>query len=168
VNNGNCMALFPILYLCFILFPCSFRDRVLIWNSVKCWVKLVRANIFFLFLFSKGHIFFSFLFFYMYFLRLDFLFLLLLCWVGVHCSIYKSSYNVSNISYLNSPLLLLSFISTHSEEHIFNVSVLGMIFIFVFFLATLAFELRDSCLLGRHSFHLSHSPSPFLWWVFLR
>jgi hypothetical protein len=27
---------------------------------------------------------------------------LLLCWVGVHCGIYKSSYNVSNISYLNS------------------------------------------------------------------
>jgi hypothetical protein len=25
----------------------------------------------------------------------------LLCWVGVHCGIYKSSYNVSNISYLN-------------------------------------------------------------------
>jgi hypothetical protein len=24
--------------------------------------------------------------------------------VGVHCSIYKRSYNISNISYLNSPL----------------------------------------------------------------
>jgi hypothetical protein len=28
---------------------------------------------------------------------------------GVHCGIYKSSYNVSNISYLNSPPPLLSF-----------------------------------------------------------
>jgi hypothetical protein len=28
-------------------------------------------------------------------------FFLLLCWVGVHCSIYKGSYHVSNISYLN-------------------------------------------------------------------
>jgi hypothetical protein len=27
---------------------------------------------------------------------------LLLCWVGVHCGIYKSSYHISNISYLNS------------------------------------------------------------------
>jgi predicted membrane protein len=27
----------------------------------------------------------------------------LLCWVGVHYNIYKTSYNISNISYLNSP-----------------------------------------------------------------
>jgi hypothetical protein len=32
--------------------------------------------------------------------------------MGVHCSIYKVSYNVSNISYLNSPFPLLSFIPT--------------------------------------------------------
>jgi hypothetical protein len=33
------------------------------------------------------------------------------CWVGVHCGIYKSSYNISNISYLNShPLLLKKYI----------------------------------------------------------
>jgi hypothetical protein len=33
----------------------------------------------------------------------------LLWWVGVHCDIYKDSYNVSNISCLNShPLTLLS------------------------------------------------------------
>jgi hypothetical protein len=36
---------------------------------------------------------------------------LLLCWVGVHCGIYKSSYNISNISYLNSPSPPFSFIS---------------------------------------------------------
>jgi hypothetical protein len=30
--------------------------------------------------------------------------------VGVHCGIYKGSYNISNISYLNSPLLPFSFI----------------------------------------------------------
>jgi hypothetical protein len=35
---------------------------------------------------------------------------LLLCWVGIHCSIYSGSYNVSNISYLNSPPQLFSFI----------------------------------------------------------
>jgi hypothetical protein len=35
---------------------------------------------------------------------------LLLCWVGVHCYIYTSSHNVSNISYMNSFSLLLSFI----------------------------------------------------------
>jgi hypothetical protein len=33
-----------------------------------------------------------------------FKFFKLLCWVWVHCNIYKRSYNVSNISYLNSPL----------------------------------------------------------------
>jgi hypothetical protein len=33
-----------------------------------------------------------------------FSFFLLLCWVGVHCDIYKSSFNISDISYLNSPL----------------------------------------------------------------
>jgi hypothetical protein len=36
---------------------------------------------------------------------------LLSCWVGVHCGIYKGSCNMSNISYLNSPPPLLSFIS---------------------------------------------------------
>jgi hypothetical protein len=34
----------------------------------------------------------------------------LLCWVGVHCGIYKGSCNVSNWSYLNSFPLLRSFI----------------------------------------------------------
>jgi hypothetical protein len=34
----------------------------------------------------------------------------LLCWVGVHCGIYRSSYKISNIAYLNSPPLPLSFI----------------------------------------------------------
>jgi hypothetical protein len=41
---------------------------------------------------------------------------LLLCWVGVYYGIYKSSYNVLNISYLNSPPPPFSFIppSVHS------------------------------------------------------
>jgi hypothetical protein len=30
--------------------------------------------------------------------------------LGVHCSIYKSSYGISNVSYLNSPLPSFSFI----------------------------------------------------------
>jgi hypothetical protein len=37
------------------------------------------------------------------------LFILFFCWVGVHCGIYKSLYNVSNISYLNSPPPSVSF-----------------------------------------------------------
>jgi hypothetical protein len=45
-------------------------------------------------------------------LRSFVLFPLSLCWVAVHCGIYiyKGSCNVSNISYLNSPSLSLSFI----------------------------------------------------------
>jgi hypothetical protein len=45
---------------------------------------------------------------------------LLLWWVGVHCGIYKSSNNMSNISYLNSPSLLLSFVtpSPHSWNNL--------------------------------------------------
>jgi hypothetical protein len=39
-----------------------------------------------------------------YFFLISSNFFLLLCWVGVHCSICKSSYNLSNISYLNYPL----------------------------------------------------------------
>jgi hypothetical protein len=31
----------------------------------------------------------------------------LLCWVGLHWHIYKGSYSVSNVAYLNSPLPLL-------------------------------------------------------------
>jgi hypothetical protein len=33
---------------------------------------------------------------------------------GVHCDIYKSSYHISNISYLNLPSLPFSFIPPHS------------------------------------------------------
>jgi hypothetical protein len=43
---------------------------------------------------------------------------LLLCCMGVHCGLYKSSYNISNISYLNSPPPSFSFISPslHSKN----------------------------------------------------
>jgi hypothetical protein len=44
-----------------------------------------------------------------------FTYFLLLCWVWVCCGIYKMSYNVSNISYLNSPLPLLSFIPSFPQ-----------------------------------------------------
>jgi hypothetical protein len=43
--------------------------------------------------------------------HLKIIFHLLLCWVGLHCGIYKSSYNVSNTSYLDSPSPWLCFIS---------------------------------------------------------
>jgi hypothetical protein len=36
-------------------------------------------------------------------LSFSFFLIFFLCWVGVHCGIYKTSYNVSNISHLNSP-----------------------------------------------------------------
>jgi hypothetical protein len=36
--------------------------------------------------------------------------------VGVHCGIYKSSYNISNISYLNSPSPPFSFIPSSSHS----------------------------------------------------
>jgi hypothetical protein len=45
-----------------------------------------------------------------------FIFFLLLCWVGVHCSIYKSSYNISNVSYLNTPPQLLSLIPPSTDS----------------------------------------------------
>jgi hypothetical protein len=35
-------------------------------------------------------------------------------------------------------------------------------------LMALGFELRASLLLGKYSYCLSNSTSPFLWWVFLR
>jgi hypothetical protein len=38
----------------------------------------------------------------------------LLCWVRVHCGIYKSPFNISNVSYLNSPPPLLSFTRSHT------------------------------------------------------
>jgi hypothetical protein len=37
------------------------------------------------------------------FLLFLFYLVLLFYWVGIHCDIYKSSYNISNISHLNSP-----------------------------------------------------------------
>jgi hypothetical protein len=36
---------------------------------------------------------------------------LLLCWMGVHCGIYKSAYNMLNISYLNTRPPSFSFIT---------------------------------------------------------
>jgi hypothetical protein len=40
----------------------------------------------------------------------------LLCWVGIHCGIYKYSYNISNTSYLNSlpPSFYFISLSRHS------------------------------------------------------
>jgi hypothetical protein len=40
---------------------------------------------------------------YMFFFFLLVFFSLLLCWMGVHCVIYKGSYSVSTISHLKSP-----------------------------------------------------------------
>jgi hypothetical protein len=43
----------------------------------------------------------------LYFILFLFLFL---CWLEIHCGIYKSSYNISNISQFGSPLLFFYFI----------------------------------------------------------
>jgi hypothetical protein len=48
---------------------------------------------------------------FIYIFLFGFFLFLLLCWVGVHCGIHKSCYNISNISYLNSPPPSFSFIS---------------------------------------------------------
>jgi uncharacterized membrane protein len=61
-------------------------------NNVTLFSKVVRI----IYICTSSLGFFCFFFF----------FLLLLCWVGVHCGIYKSSYNISNVSHLNSPLPL--------------------------------------------------------------
>jgi hypothetical protein len=47
-----------------------------------------------------------------------FYFPLLLCWVGVHCSIYKGSYDVAYVSYLKSPPPKLC--SPSSPPHYWN------------------------------------------------
>jgi hypothetical protein len=53
-------------------------------------------------------------------IEIQFFFPLLLCWVGAHCDIYKGSYNISNISHLNSPPPQLPFISSSNSWNIFN------------------------------------------------
>jgi hypothetical protein len=51
------------------------------------------------------------------------IYFLLLCLVGVLCGIHKSSYNISNVSYLNSPPPPFSFISpTLHSRNSFNRS----------------------------------------------
>jgi hypothetical protein len=47
-------------------------------------------------------------------------FILLLCWVGVHCGIYKGSYNKGNISYLNSPSTILLYLPFPHLRNSFN------------------------------------------------
>jgi hypothetical protein len=62
-----------------------------------------------------------------------FLFLiLLLCWVGVHCGIYKDSYNISNISHLNSPSPPFSFISPPPSQEIVSKDIFFSIYIHVY------------------------------------
>jgi hypothetical protein len=68
------------------------------WNTVGSWSTLVWLSPF---LKGRGFvlIFFS-----------------LLCWVRVHCGIYKSSYTISNTSYLNSLPPLFSFITSYPHS----------------------------------------------------
>jgi hypothetical protein len=48
------------------------------------------------------------------------IFSLLLCWVVVSCGFYKGSYDVSNISYLNSPPLALFYPPLPDSWNSFN------------------------------------------------
>jgi hypothetical protein len=69
---------------------------------------------------------------------------LLLCWVGVHCGIYKSFYNVSNIPYLNSlppPTTLLY------SPYLPGIVSTGIIFVFAY-------------MYTQYLYH-SHPPTPF-------
>jgi hypothetical protein len=50
-------------------------------------------------------------------------FSLLLCWLGVHCGIYKGSYNVSTVSYLNSPPPPLPFRKIHPSVPYFQLPI---------------------------------------------
>jgi hypothetical protein len=50
---------------------------------------------------------------------------LLLCWVGVHYGIHKSSYNITNISYLNSFSPSFSFIPSSILISLFMFLLLG-------------------------------------------
>jgi hypothetical protein len=52
----------------------------------------------------------GFVLFLKYFNYIAFLFFLIFIVLGVHCGVYKSSYNMSNISYWNSPPPSFSFI----------------------------------------------------------
>jgi hypothetical protein len=60
---------------------------------------------------------------------------LLLFWVGVHCGIYKNSYTIPTISYLNSPLSLLPFIPPSSDSwNSFNRNHFStLIHVYIFF-----------------------------------
>jgi hypothetical protein len=78
------------------------KNEILSFSSK--WMELENTNLCILVGDLRPIIFWCF-----FFLKLLYYYLLL-CWMGVHWSICKSSYNVTNISYLNSPLLLLSFI----------------------------------------------------------
>jgi hypothetical protein len=55
---------------------------------------------------------FIYLFIFIYENCILFIYLSLLCWVGVYCGIYKSFYNIPNMSYLNSLPPPFSFISS--------------------------------------------------------
>jgi hypothetical protein len=103
------------------------------------------------FLIRNGLTIFQKTFFFIFFFKLEsglrvmpfFFFLLLLC-VGVHCGIYKSFYNISNISYLNS----LLYCSSLSSSLLFSGIVsIGIIFLFI--------------LMCTQYLHYIHSPTPF-------
>jgi hypothetical protein len=75
----------------------------------------------------------------------------LLCWLGVHCGIYKSSYNTSNRSHLNSTILLY-------PSHPGTVST-GLIFPFTYMCTRCLHHVHLPCLFPT-SFpsHWDHPP----------
>jgi hypothetical protein len=85
---------------------------------------------------------------------------LLLCWVGVHCGIYKGSYNVSNISYLNSPPPWLPCIpSPPFMEQFQQISFLHLrACVHIFFPITSSLPVVPTLPLGQELFH-----PPVLW-----
>jgi hypothetical protein len=102
----------------FSSFLCYFHNYMLVLkgfvqfpSSLDVWKSMTSFDLrAYLFLYSEVSSFTSSSIFYPMLIFIYFIYFLLLCWVGLHCRIYKSSYNISNISCLNSPPPPFSFI----------------------------------------------------------
>jgi hypothetical protein len=75
----------------------------------------------------------------------EWVYIFLLCWVGILYGIYKSSYNISSVSYLNSPSPQLCFIP---PPPILGIDSAAIIFAFTYMCTQFLYHI--------------HSPTPFL------
>jgi hypothetical protein len=89
-----------------------------------------------------------------------------LIWLGPHVPILNCSFNSDVRETLPQWLCIRSFQHVGIHNDLFCFWTCSVVLFFV--LVALLFEFRASSLIGRHFYHLSHSFSPFLWWVFSR